>query len=118
MIAFFEDGGQSDLFTPLVQPEHSKDSTIQERFAAFHKANPWVYRALVREARSAKERGLRRVGIGFLTELLRWKYAEQSRDANSAFKINNDYRSRYARLILDTETDLHGFISLRELKTA
>ena len=91
--------------------------TIQEQFETFHNANPWVYTELVSMARQLKAKGHRKVGIGMLFEVLRWNYLLRTNDPNSGFKLNNNMRSRYARLIMDTESDLTGVFETRELKS-
>lgn len=101
----------------LTFPELPENATIQERFEAFHEANPWVFKAMVREILHARTIGFRRIGIAFITERLRWQYAETTYDGASSFKLNNDYRSRYTRMILSTFPDLSNFITRRELRT-
>jgi hypothetical protein len=92
--------------------------TIEERFQAFHQANPWVYAALVRLARRRTAAGIRRIGIGMLFEVLRWEWQGATTDPNAEWKLNNNYRSRFARLIMDNEPDLAGVFETRELKAA
>lgn len=90
--------------------------TIQEQFEAFHADNPWVYSELVKLARRAKQRGAVKVGIGMLAEIVRWRRYMATQDFNSGFKLNNNYRSRYVRLIEEQEPDLRGLFETRELK--
>ena len=85
----------------------------ERRFQTFHTENPQVYRALVALARKAVRRGHRRIGIGMLYEVLRWQTMLATTDPD--FKLNNNYRSRYARLIMAQEPDLAGVFELREL---
>lgn len=82
-------------------------------FRAFHEANPHVYRALVELARTAKAQGAAEIGIGMLWEVLRWRLFFETTDRN--FKLNNNHRSRYARLIMAQEPDLAGIFEVREL---
>jgi hypothetical protein len=89
--------------------------SIEGNFLAFHEANPWVYRALVRLARDLHRRGRKRIGIGMLFEVLRWQHSLATVDQASDFKLNNNYRSRYARLIMDREADLAGIFETRRL---
>lgn len=100
--------------TPRIEPTPTTDS-IADAFAAFHAANPWVYDALVRLARDLVERGASRVGIGMLYEVLRWQWTRSTSDPVSDFKLNNNYRSRYARLIMEQETDLAAIFHTRTL---
>lgn len=88
---------------------------IEATFLAFHRANPWVYDALVRLARDLKKRGRHRQGIGMLFEVLRWQWFRTTIDPSSDFRLNNNYRSRYARLIMEREADLDDVFETRVL---
>lgn len=90
--------------------------TIEEAFAAFHAANPHVYAELVALAREARGRGVARLGIGMLFEVLRWRVA--LRTGGDEFKLNNNYRSYYARLVMLREPDLDGVFETRQLHAA
>ena len=89
--------------------------TIQQKFERFHADNPWIYDRLVELARDRVAIGHQRVGIGLLFEALRWKRGEETRDVNSDFKLNNNYRSRYVRLICAQEPDLADRFETRRL---
>ena len=93
-----------------------KAKTIEEAFETFHALNPWVYDRLVSYARELKSRGRDQVGIKMLFEVLRWSFFMSTDDPNSIFKLNNNYSSRYARLIMSQEKDLEGIFRARELK--
>lgn len=80
----------------------------------FHEQNPHVYKMAVDLARYMKRRGLNHYGIAAVWEVLRFKYFETTGDE---FKLNNNYRAFYARLIAAQEPDLAGFFQLRELRT-
>lgn len=88
--------------------------TIESRFAAFHRANPDIYTKLVRLARELRAKRPH-YGIRPLIEIVR--YDQAMTNADDGFKINNDFCSRYARLIMDNEPDLDGFFETRELKS-
>lgn len=87
--------------------------TIEEAFEAFHAANPHVYQTLVRMAWEAKNRGVRKVGIGMMFEVLRWNHALQT--GGDDFKLNNNYRSYYARRIMMDDPRLEGIFETRAL---
>lgn len=108
---------QESLFPALVRPV-TEGLTIQESFLAFHEANPWVYRELVRMAREAVAAGRQRVGIKMLVEVLRWRAEMGTVDPSSSYKINNNLSSRFARLIMQQEPDLAEAFSTRELRAA
>jgi len=105
-----------DLLEP--PPPVGQWDTIQARFEQFHRLNPDVYAKLVELARTYQRAGYPRVGIGHLTEILRWQRRMDTYDPASEFKLSNDYRSRYARHIMANEPDLDGFITTRELRSA
>jgi hypothetical protein len=98
--------------TPLIDPENDpRVGSIAERAERFHQRNPHVYRFAVKIARFMKARGLRRYGIGAVFEIMRFKILETTGDI---YKLNNNHRAFYARLIMGQEQDLGGFFSIRE----
>jgi hypothetical protein len=104
-------------FGKVEQTKAASGKTIQERFTRFHELNPVVYRNLVALARQLVGRGHQKLGIGMLFEILRWKYLMETTDPNSEYRLSNDYRSRYARLIMEREKDLCGCFNTRNLTT-
>lgn len=96
-------------------PTYDHQDTIQGHFEQFHRANPFVYSELVRRARRLKRRGWKKAGIGMLWEVLRWRMMLSTKTADG-FKLNNNFRSRYARLIMEENDDLDGFFETRELR--
>jgi hypothetical protein len=88
--------------------------TIQERFLEFHDDHPEVYAAVVQFARQAKERGRKRFGVKMIWERARWYLAIER--AGEDYKLNNNYHSRYARLVMAQEPDLADFFETRELR--
>jgi hypothetical protein len=95
-----------------------RSKPIQQRFEEFHRDNPAVYRELVTLAWQAQIRGHRRIGIELLFAVLRWERMMQTSDANSGFRLNDHYTSRYARLIMEQESGLDGLFDVRELRSA
>jgi hypothetical protein len=88
------------------------DATIADRFEDFHRDNPRVYNTLVRLAREwVKTTGHGKLGIATLYERARWDIALETRSAD--YKLNNDFRAYYARLIMRRERDLDGLFDLR-----
>ncbi len=81
-------------------------------FVTFDAKNPAVYRELRALALLLLDRGNRRYGIGGLFEVLRWQRAMKTTDAD--FKLNNNYRAFYARLLMRSEPRLAGFFEVRK----
>lgn len=102
------------LFSDHVGP---KSGSIETDFWGFHEANPHVYTRLVELARAwVQRRGPRKLGMKMLFEVLRWEVA--MRTTGDDFKLNNNYTSYYARLIMERESDLAGIFETRALHAA
>ena len=86
-----------------------------EKFQAFNELNPKVLEALEEMCVQMVARGRKRIGIGCLFEVLRWNYYLKTDDPNSDLRLNNDYRSRFARLILLRHPDWEGLFELRAM---
>jgi hypothetical protein len=97
----------------MVQPEQA--GTIQESFERFHALNPWVFTSLEALTQQYLTHGHKRIGIGMLFEVLRWQYGVTMGDD---FKLNNNYRSRYVRLLIEQHPEWEQAFSTRELRTA
>ena len=113
----------SQRLVPRPQPDRSvpslfdlpPDDSIEGRFEAFHAAHPEVYAELVRLAREYRAACAGRLGIGMLWEVLRWQTAVGS--TTGSYRLNNVFRSHYARRIMATEADLVGIFDTRELRS-
>jgi len=100
----------------MIAFDAQRGQTIQERFEQFHRANPHVYEALRALAFKALDRGFEHIGIDALYSVLRWEWAAETNDP-TGFKLNDHYRSRYARLLMDQEPALGGLFEIRTIKT-
>lgn len=98
----------------IKQVKVAREATIQERFEAFHSQNPQVYAAYRSLAFQLLGQGVKRYGISGLTEILRWQFALQTK--GDSFRINNDYRSRYVRMLVKNHPELDGFFEFRQLR--
>lgn len=90
-------------------------ASIQEQFEFFHAQHPWIYRLLTQRAREMKLRGHREYSIKTLWEVMRWE-VDTGTYAPGEFKLNNNFSSRYARMIMQHEPDLAEFFNTRELR--
>ena len=87
-------------------------SPIEHAFQAFHAENPGVYELLEGAALAAHTSGARRLGIAKLVEDIR--YRSDVRTAGDAFKMNNNFRALYARLLIHRHPELEAVLSTRE----
>jgi hypothetical protein len=101
----------------LMQLDFSSELTPAERFEQFHQNNPQVYSALKSMTLEMINRGRRQIGIGMLFEVLRWNYYMATNDPNSDFKLNNNYRSHYARLLIAENPEWANMFQLREMRS-
>jgi len=94
-------------------PPTSPASKLEAAFWTFHRDNPHVYAVLTRLAREwMAVHGQGRLGIGMLFERARWDIIMATRDV-LGFKLNNNHRAFYARLIMTQEPDLADVFALR-----
>lgn len=105
-----------DAVRRVVQEAPGRDRDLAYQFERFHRDNPGVYTQLCKMARELKRQGHERAGIGMLWEVLRWRRMRKGRERDG-FALNNNHRSRFARLIMSREPDLAGFFETRELKS-
>jgi hypothetical protein len=110
------------------EPERTKEESrhrLRRRFLAFHHANPAVYLRLKALALQAKEAGYTHYGLASLWEVLRWERGPgrvRPDDPNPSpllptIELNNDYRSFYARLLMENEPMLRGFFETRRMRS-
>ncbi len=113
-MSFLNEGDElPQIVTPRKAP--GPRLTIAERFAAFHELNPHVYAALRTLALRLHGTGRRRGSIKQLFEVLRYEYS--LRTEGDEYKLNNNYHSRYARLLMENEQALQGWFETRELRS-
>jgi hypothetical protein len=97
---------------PLPFPDDGISPYWAARAAEFHLANPHVYQLLVKWARRAKRHGAKRVGIEMIWNLMRWQAEVVTRHPGD-FKLNQNYKAWYARLIMQREPDLVDIFETR-----
>ena len=87
--------------------------TTAERFAAFHAANPHVYKVLRAEALRLRRSGRTHYGLKKLWEWLRYDSPLAVTRDDGKYKLNNSYTRHYARLLMANEPELAGFFETR-----
>jgi uncharacterized protein YicC (UPF0701 family) len=94
-----------------------RERTIGERFSEYHARHPEVYELLLRFARELKARGMDRGAIEMLWQRVRWFCQVERDEAESDFKLNDHFRSRYVRMMIaDHPEEFGGFFELRRLR--
>ena len=100
----------------FVTPNHKPRATLDERFAAFIDANPWVVGEFLRRTWVYKNAG-KRVSAKMLIEVMRSEWLLTTNDDGSGFAIDNSFGSRLARLLVQTDPRLEGTFEMRVLRT-
>ena len=96
-----------DLVIPEPAPTHREAA---EQFAA---ANPDLMRWFSTEAHRYLADG-RRLGMKALVEAARWEYHRIHRIGE--FRLNNNWTSHLARILIEQSPDLADVFSLREIR--
>jgi len=86
---------------------------LEREFRRFHWQHPEVYEELVRLAREMKARGYERFGIATIYEVARWRSMLRLGPENG-FRLNNNHRAFYARMIAAREPDLAHVFRTRQ----
>lgn len=106
------------ILQPLAAPEWWGDKdlpqreTIDDRFVAFHRANPHVYQALRALSLDTRRVGVKRWSVDAAMHIVRWRYRLQTK--GSEFRIDNSFSALYARMLMEREPELLGFFELRK----
>lgn len=98
----------------IVQPTDAGE-TIQDRFEAFHALNPWVCAELERMTADCIGARFSKIGIGMLFEIVRYRYGRAT--VGDDFRLNNDFRSRYVRLLLQQHPEWTRYFEVRALRS-
>lgn len=93
----------------LLFDDHPRD--WDARFAAFHEANPQVFRLFAKLAGEALAAG-RKVGARCIGEQIRWHY-EVRLNTTNAPRFCNSAWPRYARLLAEKDDRFRDFFEFR-----
>lgn len=85
---------------------------MADGFLSYHAANPHIADELERLALDLVNHGHEKIGMGMLFEVLRWHYALSSHTCEP-FKLNNNYRAFYSRMLEHRHEKLVGVFNMR-----
>lgn len=89
-------------------------SEIDAAFWKFHRENPKVYQKIVEMTNIAKLNGRKRIGMKMLFEVIRWEHLVHTRSDD--FALNNNYTSRYVRMLASDYPELADMFEIRRIK--
>ena len=102
----------SQLVLPkIVKSKKSSISSLYDQFLWFHEANPEILIILEKISLDLVQQGWDKGSINLIFERVRWLYAIQTR--GDKYKLNNNHRAFYARLLMMVNPGLDGFFSIR-----
>lgn len=94
-----------------------EEASYQAQFEAFHRRHPQVFAYLTELCFELRKKGWRHYGIKTLWERTRWHFhLEKDPQFGDPFWLNNNFHSRYARLIVQQHPELKQFFEFRELR--
>ena len=93
----------------------SSAGSTETRFWRFHHLNPDVLATLAQLANELKNKGHNKGSIAMLFEVFRWEVMKRTTDPSASFKISNDYKPYYARLLMERYPGLKGFFNLKKM---
>ena len=106
--------GTRDL-GPLFSRPALQGGSIDARFNTWIEKNPRVLRRFIELSLQLRAKGHRRVSAKMVMETMRCEW--MLRTTGDAFKLNNDYTSRLARLSMTVEPRLEGMFETRQLSS-
>ena len=104
----------------MTQPplDFTKPLTRADKFHEFHAKNPQVISQLEEIANMTIKSGQEHFSINYLFEVVRYLAWTKTNDVYSDFKLNNNYRSHYARLMIERNPKMAKIIKTRALRSA
>jgi hypothetical protein len=104
---------QLDLLPTTPPPRKPAPATLEQRFEAFHAANPHVLAEMLRLAREKLDAGATRIGCKALWEQLRESIRVRKL---GDYHLDNSLTALYARALIEAEPRLAGVIEIRRRK--
>lgn len=90
----------------------NNEDKLELTFLAFHMDNPHVYEEVKKIALDLLRSGRDFYGIGAIFEIVRYHRAMTTNDP--IFKLCNNHRAFYSRLLMRQEPELAGFFRTKE----
>ena len=108
--------GQAEPVRAYLRELTLRATPIDRDFLAFHRRQPGVFEAIVELCFDWRRRGRARWSIDGVFQVLRWqRHFADLPDPDEEFKLNDHYRSRYARAI-NLVPGLEDFFEVRTLR--
>lgn len=96
----------------------SAASRAEERFQRLLREHPEVYELFRVRAWQLRNRGKRHISADSICHYLRDETPIDTRTGEDTYRINNDFSSRFARLLIAEEPSFSAYIETRRLRSA
>ena len=90
-------------------------SKMDEAFWRCADLNPQVLDRLIEMTEQAKRAGKTKIGMKMLFEVIRWEHLVHTRGDD--FALNNNFTSRYVRILSDKRPDLADMFETRRIRS-
>lgn len=106
---------QLDLFSLTTLFSHPLFTDLKrdivDSFVAYHTENPQVFKVFHQFAEDLRRAGRKHYGASAIFERIRWHFAVETKAED--FKLNNNYRSCYPRLLIAMDPSFADFFETR-----
>jgi hypothetical protein len=117
MVVLVKPSDDQLMFPSFAEHKVPSGASLDERFNAFHDANPWVMNHIVAMADDlVLNSGVNKFGVKLIVERMRWDWTVRT-GSEGGFRLNNSFTSRYARMLLLRRPQYESMINTRSLKT-
>jgi hypothetical protein len=82
-------------------------------FERYDRSNPHIWKAFVKYAKQAKDKGFKNYSANGIFEIIRW---HTNLEGNDNYKVSNNYRPDYARKMMREFPEFEGFFRVKQLK--
>ena len=91
------------------------ENRLDQLFAEYHARNPQVFELFRKFSEQVRETGHKHFGAKAIMERIRWEVAIKTSESDG-FKVNNNFTSRYVRLLERERPEFVGLFRKRKLK--
>ena len=96
--------------------EDKNMSEVDMKFFKYHKESPHIFNLFVAFSKEIKAKGYKTYSMRTIMHRIRWHVDITTNDPDG-FKMNNNYSSRYARMLANEYPDFKDFFKNRRMKT-
>ena len=105
--------------------QQNTGKSIQQAFEDYHRLNPKVYIEFIRFAMEAIKKGKKKISAKLIVNRIRWEIYMVTEEPTlfndgvikKAFRLNDAYQSRYARMFIEDFPEHKDIFEFRRLRS-